>query len=93
MLPLVPAYVSYVADASYQRRRHLHAGERLAALGMSVFFVAGFSLVFIALGTGATLQIGGGLVMVAFGVAMIAGGLIDMSIWLLDAVPALVRLG
>ena len=220
VLPLVPAYVSYVAGESYQRRRHLHASQRLAALGMSAFFVAGFSVVFIALGasatalgqlflryrfeanliaggivilfglfmlgmwrwmpwllrdlrahpqlrggnplaafvlgvafafgwtpcigpvlgavlavsassagggvgllaayalglgvpfllaalfvdraaqllgklrgTGAALQIGGGAVMVAFGVAMITGGLTDMSIWLLDAVPALGRLG
>jgi cytochrome c-type biogenesis protein len=221
VLPLVPAYVSYIAGESYQRRQHLRAGERLAALGMSAFFVAGFSVVFVALGasatavgqlflryryeanliagtivilfglfmlgmwrwvpwllrdlrahpqlrggnplaafvlgiafafgwtpcigpvlgavlavsasgtsaggvallaayamglgvpflfaalfaerasrvlgklrgTGATLQIGGGLMMVAFGIAMMTGRLADMSIWLLDAVPALGGLG
>lgn len=54
VLPLVPAYVSYVAGESYQRRRHLHAQERLAALGMSAFFVAGFSTVFIAFGASAS---------------------------------------
>lgn len=54
VLPLVPAYVSYVAGASYQRRRHLHLEQRLAALGMSTFFVAGFSAVFIAFGASAT---------------------------------------
>lgn len=54
VLPLVPAYVSYVAGESYNGRRHLHAEARLAALGMSVFFVAGFSVVFIALGASAT---------------------------------------
>ena len=54
VLPLVPAYVSYIAGESYQRRRHLHAQERLAALGLSAFFVAGFSAVFIALGASAT---------------------------------------
>jgi cytochrome c-type biogenesis protein len=54
VLPLVPAYVSYVAGESYHRRRHLHAEERLTALGMSAFFVAGFSAVFIAFGASAT---------------------------------------
>ena len=54
VLPLVPAYVSYVAGEGYHRRRRLHAEERLAALGMSMFFVAGFSAVFIALGASAT---------------------------------------
>ena len=54
VLPLVPAYVSYVAGESYHRRRRLHADERLAALGMSMFFVAGFSAVFIAFGASAT---------------------------------------
>jgi cytochrome c-type biogenesis protein len=141
VLPLVPVYVSYVAGESYHRRRHLHAKEKLAALGMSAFFVAGFSAVFIALGAilavsaagtsasgvgllaayalglgvpflvaalfvdraarllgrlrgiGAALQIGGGLVLVALGVAMITGRLSALSIWLLDAVPALGRLG
>ena len=44
-------------------------------------------------GFGAALQIGGGLVMVVFGVAMIAGWVSVAAIWLLDAVPALGRLG
>jgi cytochrome c-type biogenesis protein len=54
VLPLVPAYVSYVAGESYHLRRRLHTEERLAALGMSAFFVAGFSAVFIAFGASAT---------------------------------------
>jgi cytochrome c-type biogenesis protein len=54
VLPLVPAYVSYIAGESYQRRRHLQVDERLAALGMSAFFVAGFAAVFIAFGASAT---------------------------------------
>ena len=44
-------------------------------------------------GFGAALQIGGGLVLVVFGVAMIAGWVSVAAIWLLDAVPALSRLG
>ena len=54
VLPLVPAYVSFVAGENHHRRRHLHAGERLAALGMSGFFVMGFSTVFIAFGASAS---------------------------------------
>ena len=54
VLPLVPAYVSFVAGQNFQRRRNLHARERLAALGMSGFFVLGFSTVFIAFGASAS---------------------------------------
>jgi cytochrome c-type biogenesis protein len=54
VLPLVPAYVSFVAGQNFQRRRHLHPGERFAALGMSGLFVLGFSAVFIAFGASAS---------------------------------------
>ena len=54
VLPLVPAYVSFIAGQSVQRRRHLPAGERLAAVGMSGLFVLGFSMVFIAFGASAS---------------------------------------
>jgi len=53
VLPIVPGYVSFVAGDSFQRRR-LHAQDRLAALGMSAMFVAGFSAVFIAFGASAS---------------------------------------
>jgi cytochrome c-type biogenesis protein len=52
VLPLVPAYVSYVAGDSAQRIERPRA--RLAALGVSVPFVAGFSAVFITLGASAS---------------------------------------
>jgi cytochrome c-type biogenesis protein len=52
VLPLVPAYVSYVAGA---RGEHGHRlGSRLAALATSLPFVAGFSAVFIAFGASAS---------------------------------------
>lgn len=54
VLPLVPAYVSYVAGANFHRKRHLQAEARLAALGMTALFVAGFSAVFVALGASAS---------------------------------------
>jgi cytochrome c-type biogenesis protein len=85
VLPLVPAYVSYVAG---QPARADMSGpdvrERLAALGLSAFFVLGFSSVFIALGASAT-QLGrlllqyryeanliGGAIVIAFGLMMLA---------------------
>lgn len=83
VLPLVPAYVSYVAGESYHQRRHLHVGERLAALGMSAFFVAGFSAVFIAFGASATAlgqlflryryeaNLVAGVIVIAFGLFML----------------------
>ncbi|MBW7851683.1 MAG: cytochrome c biogenesis protein CcdA [Rhodospirillales bacterium] len=56
VLPLVPGYVSYVAGQSLEdmraERRSLRA--RLDALILASFFVAGFSLIFIALGASAT---------------------------------------
>lgn len=93
VLPLVPAYVSYVAGESYQRRRHLHAEERLAALGMSTLFVAGFSAVFIAFGAGATAlgqlflryryeaNLVAGVIVIGFGLFMV--GLWRWAPWLL----------
>jgi len=53
VLPLVPGYVSYVAGRSLDQ---LASGrsERLAALRLGVFFVFGFSTVFVALGASST---------------------------------------
>lgn len=74
MLPLVPAYVSYVAS---------QAQGRHAALGMSAFFVLGFSTVFIALGASATAlgrlllqyrneaNLVGGAIVILFGLLML----------------------
>ena len=84
VLPLVPAYVSYVAGQSQialERRRDAH--ERLAALALSGLFVLGFGSVFVALGAGASALGGlllryryeanliGGAVVIAFGLLMI----------------------
>jgi len=100
VLPLVPAYVSYVAGASLQRRRRLHARERLMALGMSAPFL--LTALFIDRATrllgglrgfGAALQIGGGLVLVALGIAMLTGWLTVFANWLLRGFPALGAIG
>jgi len=59
VLPLVPAYLSYISGVSVNELRQ-HDGEsvvgmRRHALGQSLWFIAGFSLVFIALGASASL--------------------------------------
>jgi cytochrome c-type biogenesis protein len=55
VLPLVPGYVSYVAGRSLEELSARQAArERFAALGLSLFFVAGFSAVFVTLGASAT---------------------------------------
>ena len=84
VLPLVPAYVSYVAGQSrsaLERRRN--AQQRLAALALSGVFVLGFGTVFVALGAGASALGGlllryrheanltGGAIVIVFGVLMI----------------------
>jgi cytochrome c-type biogenesis protein len=84
VLPLVPAYVSYVAgqsDAALARRRE--ARERLSALALSGVFVLGFGAVFVALGAGASAlgslllryryeaNLVGGAIVVVFGLLMI----------------------
>ncbi|MBI4194365.1 MAG: sulfite exporter TauE/SafE family protein [Betaproteobacteria bacterium] len=83
VLPLVPAYVSYVAghDLAHLRRREQFT-RRLSALGLSLCFVLGFSTVFIALGASATAlgqlllryryeaNIVGGVIVIVFGLFM-----------------------
>lgn len=55
VLPLVPGYVSFIAGASLDEMRVPgFTLKRLSALVLSALFVLGFSLVFVALGAGAT---------------------------------------
>lgn len=55
VLPLVPAYVSYVAGHSVGREpsEAPQAGRQLRTLGLSVCFVFGFTTIFVLLGAGA----------------------------------------
>ena len=86
VLPIVPGYVSYVAGGSVQRGHHVHAGQRLAALGMSALFVAGFSAVFIAFGASAS-ALGQLLLRYRFEANFISGaivvlfGLVMLGLW------------
>ena len=84
VLPLVPAYVSYVAgqsETALARRRGLQ--HRLVALALSGVFVLGFGTIFVALGAGASAlgglllryrheaSLAGGAIVIVFGVLMI----------------------
>ena len=54
VLPLVPGYVSYVTGSSLESLRDGEA-DRARALPLAIWFVLGFSTVFVALGASATL--------------------------------------
>jgi cytochrome c-type biogenesis protein len=92
VLPLVPAYVSYVAGQGLkQTQSGTEIGGKLAALPLSICFVLGFSTVFIILGASATAlgqlllsyryeaNLIGGAVVILFGLAM--AGVVRQS-WL-----------
>jgi cytochrome c-type biogenesis protein len=91
VLPLVPAYLSFAAAQTTWRRR-FSVSKRLATVGVSAFFVAGFATVFVAFGAGATaigqlfaryhyeLNIVGGVIIVLFGLLML--GMLRGATWL-----------
>ena len=55
VLPLVPGYVSYVAgESAANGEAGNRVGQRLKALALSLYFVLGFSTVFVLLGASAT---------------------------------------
>ncbi len=83
VLPLVPGYVSYIAGQPGQVGQSRGVAARAGALGLSLFFVLGFSTVFIALGAGASalgsllltwrteLNLLGGAIIILFGLVML----------------------
>lgn len=86
VLPLVPAYMSYVTGQSLGRSVGAGAGSsRASAAFLSLSFVLGFSAVFIALGASATVLgrlllqyryeagIAGGALVTLFGLVMLVG--------------------
>lgn len=84
VLPLVPGYVSYVTGQSLDDlQRHDLSRVNLSAAGLSLFFVLGFSTVFVVLGASATslgqllleyryeASLVGGTIIIVFGLFMI----------------------
>lgn len=74
VLPLVPAYVSYVAGQPYDRLA-TGTADRIGAVRRSLLFVGGFSTVFVALGASAT-AIGQLLLSVRYQANLVAGAVI-----------------
>ena len=82
VLPLVPGYVSYVAGHSLVQGEPDRKPSRLATVGLSLFFVLGFSTVFVVLGASATAlgqlllayryeaNLAGGALVIVFGLLM-----------------------
>ena len=54
VLPLVPVYFSYLAGVSVSELHSMAQGRRFKMLWVGLWFILGFSLVFMALGAGAT---------------------------------------
>ena len=77
VLPLVPAYVSYVAGQSNAQGPPSQgaAVSRASTTALSTFFILGFSTVFITLGASATL-IGGWLLQYRYEANMIGGAIV-----------------
>jgi len=85
VLPLVPAYLSYVTGQSLGTKAGGAGPERASAAFLSLCFVVGFSAVFIALGASATVLgrlllqyryaagIAGGALVTLFGLVMLVG--------------------
>ncbi len=83
VLPLVPAYISYVAGESVHRVGAGRVRDRLMALATSVPFVAGFSVVFVSFGASASAlgqllqryryeaNVAAGIVVIAMGLFML----------------------
>lgn len=83
VLPLVPAYVSYVAGEGMRRHRHASASQRLSAIALSALFVSGFTTVFLAFGASASLlgqllikyryemNLAAGAIIIGFGLLML----------------------
>jgi cytochrome c-type biogenesis protein len=83
VLPMVPAYMSYVTGQSLRRQTHGAARMHAALLGLC--FVLGFSAAFVALGAGVTAlgrlllrhrheaEVAGGALVTLFGLVMLIG--------------------
>ncbi len=76
VLPLVPAYVSYITGESLaDMSRGQQLRTRLSALSLSLFFVLGFSAVFIVLGASASM-LGQSLLQYRYEINIIGGAII-----------------
>jgi cytochrome c-type biogenesis protein len=76
VLPLVPGYVSFVTGSSLEELRQGRA-DRIRSLSLAVWFVLGFSTVFVALGASATL-LGQLLLAWRYELGLVAGAVVTL---------------
>ncbi|MCH5322279.1 MAG: sulfite exporter TauE/SafE family protein [Helicobacter sp.] len=78
ILPLIPAYLSYISEISLQELKNggkLGLFGRLRILRRAIFFVLGLGIVFVLLGAVAARLLNGGILLSPY-VAYIAGGIL-----------------
>ncbi|MEY8829377.1 cytochrome c biogenesis CcdA family protein [Sedimentitalea sp. XS_ASV28] len=94
VLPLAPGYVSYIAGQPVTASGELRSfGERARSVILSLWFVLGFSTVFVALGAGASL-LGGMLLRWKYELGLAGGALIILfGLVMMGAIriPAMMR--
>ena len=86
ILPLVPVYISLMSNKAIYKSENIKISERLYLFLNSIFFVMGFSIVFIILGSTATLlgqalQNYSGIIVRIGGVILIIFGLQYMGLF------------
>ena len=89
MLPLVPGYLSYIRGQSLDemKERQFSSRETLAVIGLSLCFVLGFTTVFVAFGTSATV-IGRWLSAYLYELNIVGGEIVVLfTLWLLKVFP------
>jgi len=77
VLPIVPAYISYVAGQPLDGAQSVDSRGRLTAASLSACFVLGFGTVFVALGASAT-AVGGWLLLYRYEANIAAGALVAL---------------
>lgn len=90
ILPLIPSFIAYIAGVSYDDLKSGASSVRAKTVAHTVFFIIGFSIVFILMGLTATaigktlfayqkyIRIAGGLLVILFGLTM--SGVLNISI-------------
>ena len=82
ILPLIPSFIAYIAGVSYSDLKDNQRDIRIRTVSHTLFFIAGFSVIFILLGLTATaigkalfayqkyIRIGGGALIILFGLTL-----------------------
>ena len=82
ILPLIPSFIAYIAGVSYNDLKDAHRGTRAKTVLHTIFFIIGFSVIFVLMGLTATaigkalfayqkyIRIGGGVLIMLFGLTL-----------------------